>query len=103
LVSGDQYRTFIADNDSIFGLADELKAFSVEMKDIKSLLLSVFPNETKELAVVGDFDLESTLQNIRSNGGGVPRQSPSHNSLIEAGIVSFLKQAAEQCFAFHWK
>jgi zinc protease len=99
-VIGDQYPKFIMGNDSIAGLPDERSVFSVQMDDIKKLLLPVFQNEAMELTIIGDFDPEMTIQNIQDTFGALPVRSPSSNDTSQAGIVTFPRETAEKSFFF---
>ncbi|MDR2812271.1 MAG: insulinase family protein [Puniceicoccales bacterium] len=96
----DQYSKFITGNDSIAGLPDEGSVFSVQMDDLKNLLLPVFQKEAMELTIVGDFDLETTIQIIQDTLGALPSRSPSSNDTFQAGIVTFPRKTAEKSFFF---
>jgi zinc protease len=98
-VIDDQYRKFIMDNDSIAGLPEEQSVFSVQMDDIKKLLLPIFQNEAIELSIVGDFDLEMTIQNIQNTFGTLPPRSPSPNNTNE-NVVHFPQAIPEKSFFF---
>jgi zinc protease len=99
-VIGNQYSKFIMGNDRIAGLPDEQSVFSVQMDDIKKLLLPVFQNEAIELTIVGDFDLEMTIQNIQDTFGALPIRSPSTHDMPYAGIVTFPRETTEKSFFF---
>jgi zinc protease len=99
-VCDDQYEKFIFGNDSIFGLPDESAALSVQMDDVKRILLTAFQNEAKNFTIIGDFDLEEAIQNIQDTFGSLPLHSPSPNSLYDAEIVHFPKEMAKKTFHF---
>jgi zinc protease len=99
-VIGDQYRKFIVGNDLIAGLPDEVSTLSIQMDDIKNLLLPVFQREAMELTIVGDFDLEMVVQNIQDTFGALPLRSPSQNNTLDSGIVTFPKGITEKLFHF---
>ncbi|MDR1906923.1 MAG: insulinase family protein, partial [Puniceicoccales bacterium] len=99
-VIDDQYQKFIMGNDIIAGLPEEQSVFSVQMDDIKKLLLPVFQNEAMELTIIGDFDLETTIQNIQDTFGALPLRSPSQNNTLQAGIVTFPSETVEKSFFF---
>jgi zinc protease len=99
-VTDDQYQKFITGNDSISGLPDETRTLSVEIDDIKELLLSVFEKEDKELTIVGDFDLEQVINNIQDTFGALPLPSPSQNTMFDSETAHFPKNITEKSFHY---
>jgi zinc protease len=99
-VISDQYRKFITGNDLIAGLPNEASTFSIQMDDIKNLFLTVFQREAMELTIVGDFDLETTIQNIQDTFGALSSRLPSQNNTLDTGIVTFPKGITEKLFHF---
>jgi zinc protease len=86
-------------NDLVAGLPDEAFTFSVQMDDIKNLILPAFQREAMELTIVGDFDLEMTIRNIQDTFGALPLRSPSQNNALDT-IVTFQKEITEKSFHF---
>ncbi|MDR1435524.1 MAG: insulinase family protein [Puniceicoccales bacterium] len=99
-IKSDQYQKFITGNDVIFGLPEEQSVSSVTVEDIKNLLLPIFQREAIELTLVGDFELETAIQNIQDTLGSLPQRSPSQNAVLDSGIANFPKEVSEKSFFF---
>ncbi|MDR2372007.1 MAG: insulinase family protein [Puniceicoccales bacterium] len=95
----DQYQKFIMGNDRIAGLPEEQSVFSVLMDDVKKLLLPIFQSEAIELSIVGDFDLEMTVQNIQNTFGTLLPRSPSPQYTNE-NVVHFPQAIPEKSLFF---
>ncbi|MDR2806595.1 MAG: insulinase family protein [Puniceicoccales bacterium] len=96
----DAYQKFITGNDAIMGLPSEASVFSITMKDVKNLLADVFQKEAVELTIVGDFDLQTAIQNIQDTFGALPPRSPSQDTPLDTGIFKFPENTPEKSFFF---
>jgi len=85
----DEVASFLHGGDPRFGYPDRETLEALTMEDVKAWLADPLARDYLEMTVVGDFDLQSTIELIAGTFGSLPKRAAEKPGYEKERIVTF--------------
>lgn len=91
-------RHFLAGEDFRFGLPSKTELLKRDLSEVKEWLSEPLNSHYLEVTVVGDIDIENTIEGVARAFGSLPSREAKKRAFLEKRIISFPSIVGEKSF-----